>query len=304
MANNYYDATGVLVLHQVTPVIRALFGGFNLDETIPGDGMVYIASQSEECEPTWDDIRDKLEALAATFSPVESEMPIRELLYHLAQHFNVREDSALLKLIDECDFDNYADLATLFALALRFDDRHGLSAMKIEGCWHSSKPRLFEFGGDGLYEGREYSYSVQSSEALELGATIDQAIQTGNLDAATDRLMQKIDHLLSGVTQPELANRLRGRLCARLADVPCGEASLMWYAVTGRIPGDDEDTCHLFHVSSRQEALDAFEAAMWEEEIDEVSERQAARERTFKEHGQHVFVNTVVCCATPITDLS
>ena len=33
MSNNYYDATGVLVLDRITPVMTALFGGFNLDET-------------------------------------------------------------------------------------------------------------------------------------------------------------------------------------------------------------------------------------------------------------------------------
>lgn len=33
MAQNYYDATGTLVLDKVTPIIKALFGGFNLDET-------------------------------------------------------------------------------------------------------------------------------------------------------------------------------------------------------------------------------------------------------------------------------
>ena len=30
MANNYYEATGVLVLDRVTPVIQALFGAFAL----------------------------------------------------------------------------------------------------------------------------------------------------------------------------------------------------------------------------------------------------------------------------------
>ena len=33
MANNYYDATGVLMLNRITPVITALFGAFELDET-------------------------------------------------------------------------------------------------------------------------------------------------------------------------------------------------------------------------------------------------------------------------------
>lgn len=43
MANNHYEATGVLVLDRVTPVIRALFGGFQLDADYPGNGDAYIA---------------------------------------------------------------------------------------------------------------------------------------------------------------------------------------------------------------------------------------------------------------------
>ena len=40
MANTYFDATGVLVLDRVTPVITTLFGGFKLDEAYPGNGEV------------------------------------------------------------------------------------------------------------------------------------------------------------------------------------------------------------------------------------------------------------------------
>ncbi|GHU04838.1 hypothetical protein FACS1894158_05990 [Betaproteobacteria bacterium] len=64
MANNYYDATGVLVLSQVTPVIKALFGAFHLDETYPGDGQAYIARISESNNPLWDDVQDGLADLA------------------------------------------------------------------------------------------------------------------------------------------------------------------------------------------------------------------------------------------------
>jgi hypothetical protein len=31
MSNSYYDLTGVLRLKQVTPIIKALFGGLSLD---------------------------------------------------------------------------------------------------------------------------------------------------------------------------------------------------------------------------------------------------------------------------------
>lgn len=51
MANNYYDATGVLVLERVTPVITTLFGAFNLDADYPGNGQAYIARIAESNDP-------------------------------------------------------------------------------------------------------------------------------------------------------------------------------------------------------------------------------------------------------------
>src|SRR3546814_10790690 len=38
MANHYCEGTGVLVLERVTPVIKALFGAFALDQNYPGNG--------------------------------------------------------------------------------------------------------------------------------------------------------------------------------------------------------------------------------------------------------------------------
>ena len=64
MANNYYEATGVLVLDRVTPVIQALFGAFALDESHPGNGQAYIAQIAETTNPQWPDVLDGLEDLA------------------------------------------------------------------------------------------------------------------------------------------------------------------------------------------------------------------------------------------------
>ena len=61
MANNYYEATGVLVLDRVTPVIQALFGAFALDESHPGNGQAYIAQIAETTNPQWPDVLDGLE---------------------------------------------------------------------------------------------------------------------------------------------------------------------------------------------------------------------------------------------------
>ena len=73
MTQTYYDATGVLVLDKITPVIDALFGGFRLDESDPGEGEVYIARIAEENDPSWDQILDRLKELAADLSISISE---------------------------------------------------------------------------------------------------------------------------------------------------------------------------------------------------------------------------------------
>ncbi len=67
MADNYYEATGVLVLDHVTPVIRALFSEFRLDADYPGNGEAYIALRSDST-PSWDDLRETLTDLATSLA--------------------------------------------------------------------------------------------------------------------------------------------------------------------------------------------------------------------------------------------
>ncbi|MCV4078967.1 hypothetical protein OD785_32650 [Pseudomonas aeruginosa] len=64
MANNYYEATGLLSLERVTPVIVALFSAFHLDANYPGSGRAYIARIAETNDPQWDDVLEGLTGLA------------------------------------------------------------------------------------------------------------------------------------------------------------------------------------------------------------------------------------------------
>ena len=175
MSNNYYDATGVLVLDRITPVITALFGGFNLDETYPGDGETYIARTSEGSDPQWDDIRDNLVELAYQLGrpfPEDEEPSIQSYLRLLAKHFSAESDPQLDHLLR----------------AHRFEDGHGLRAIRFEGCWHSDRPRLFEFGGNGMFISRDVTVYSSSTRALELGQDLHKAIQAGDLDEAAARI--------------------------------------------------------------------------------------------------------------------
>lgn len=299
MANNYYDATGVLVLDKVTPVITALFGGFKLDASYPGNGEVYIAKISEDNDPTWDDVRESLADLARELGlpPADLEDTTAGRLQMLTAHFGADEDQVLCNLIDQEDS---ADLADLYRIALTLDDGHGLKAIKVEGCWHCSKPRLFEFGGHGDYFGRHCNISGNSSNVLLLGNDIDIALESGDLDKGADRILRETEQLLSGVTNADVRATLRTKLSERLVAAPDAAMSkLKWYAVTGRLPGDDEDTLCVFNVATRQEALKAFEDAMYENEVDP----EATRKSVSAQHGQYVFVNSIVSSDSPIADI-
>jgi len=67
-----------------------------------------------------------------------------------------------------------------------------------------------------------------------------------------------------------------------------------YWAVTGRIPGDDEDSLRIYHATSREEALEHFERGLWADELED------AKEATLERYGQTVYVNTVVVSDTAI----
>ncbi|MGP3790499.1 hypothetical protein [Pseudomonas sp. B392_1p] len=218
MANNYYDATGVLMLDRVTPVITALFGAFALDETYPGDGRAYIARISESNDAQWSDVLDGLGDLAGALDlAVQDDEPtIESLLWTLAAHFGTDQDEELAQLIEHHSFEDAADLDALFLIASRFDDGHHLSAILFEGCWHCGKPRLFEFGGDACFLSREVSLFGASSHTLELGAELRAAYLAGDLESACARITGDISRLISAFTDQQFQAKVRDGVAEHL----------------------------------------------------------------------------------------
>ncbi|ABM31155.1 hypothetical protein CQB05_18085 [Paracidovorax citrulli] len=171
MADNYYEATGVLVLDHVTPVIRALFSEFRLDADYPGNGEAYIALRSDST-PSWDDLRETLTDLATSLALTPSPdtlTPFGEVLKVLSDHFCAGGNAALASMIQRDDFGDAADLNDLFLLATCFDDGHHLREIRFEGSWRCDKLLLFEFGGAGHYMSREFALDSASSDAPQLG---------------------------------------------------------------------------------------------------------------------------------------
>ena len=223
MANNYYEGTGVLVLDRVTPVINALFGTFALDESHPGNGQAYIAQIAETNDPQWTDVLDGLEDLATQLGipmPDEEELSIPPLLERLAAHFGADQDGELENLIEHHQFEDSVDLDALLLIATCLDDGHHLTAIQFEGCWYCSKPRLFEFGGNGCYLSREVQVFRTSSQALQLGDQLRKTILAADIEEASALIAQEAASLLAGINDEQFRLNVRHRVAERLAQTP------------------------------------------------------------------------------------
>lgn len=232
MANSYYDATGVLMLERVTPVITAVFGSFNLDESHPGSGQAYIARISESNDPQWSDVLEALTDLAAQLdlpAPDDDDSEdttVAAIIEALAKHFGTDQDPELQNLVEHHQFEDSADLEALMLIASCFNDGHNLAAIQFEGCWHCSKPRLFEFGGEGFFLSREVKVYSSSSQALHLGLELRQAILADDLDKAAARIAKETLSLLAGIDGEPLRDRLRIRVFEQLLGTSSSPASV------------------------------------------------------------------------------
>ncbi|CAM5345805.1 hypothetical protein AFAE65S_01307 [Alcaligenes phenolicus] len=228
MANNYYEGTGVLVLERVTPVIKALFGAFALDESHPGNGHAYIAQIADTNDPRWTDVLDGLEDLAAQLGipmPADEGLALPPLLERLAAHFRAEQDAELENLIEHHKFEDSADLEALLLIATCFDDGHHLSAIQFEGCWYCSKPRLFEFGGNGCYLSREVQVFKTSSQALQLGDQLRKTILAADIEEASALIALEAANLLAGINGEQFRLKVRHRVAERLAQMPAISAA-------------------------------------------------------------------------------
>lgn len=225
MANNYYDGTGLLVLDAVTPIIRALFDGYDLDSDYPGSGDAYIALVAESSSPDWDDIMDNLLDLAKERGiPLDDaqEPTIQTVLRDFASFFGISDDrqARLIQLIERHNFETEADLEELFLIATCFNDGHNLTAIKFEGCWRCDRPRLFEFGGNSTFISRRLNLSVDTSRPLEMFDNLHQALVDDDFPTAAALIVNETTRLLAGIADPEAHAALRKLVAERLLQSP------------------------------------------------------------------------------------
>ncbi len=222
MSNSYYDMTGVLCLNEVTPVIKALFGGLSLDPTYPGNGEVYFCNISESNSQSWDDVLEALGSLAETLgirpAPESEEPEADRLLHALAEHFDAAAHEGLESLVEGSTFEGDSDLDSLFVLAQAFNDGHGLKSIRYEGCWYEDKPLLWHFGGNGGLISQALTIDGSSSGLLSMADAIAAALDKHDIHAATKALEQHVRYLLGGIDADATRAALKNNLAKALLE--------------------------------------------------------------------------------------
>ncbi len=139
------EATGMLMLERITPVITALFGGYVQQATPCQDGI--IIKLWEEMPPSWREVHRALIQLGNKLDmpiPPNAKTTIQGQLDWFAWFLRNEESSDLQSLLREHVFEGMADIETLFLLSDILNDGHGLFAMRFEGLLPRGIPALLQ----------------------------------------------------------------------------------------------------------------------------------------------------------------
>lgn len=123
------------------------------------------------------------------------------------------------------------------------------------------------------FEGDVHAVLAERADEMLSEVSVEDAIEDGRIIELRDG---ETDETIEGVLLPRLRT----------------------YAVIGRIPYDDEDSCHVFKAATRQEAIERFADLMYEEAVGE------DREHNIEVHGCDlgVYINHVLVSESGIKE--
>lgn len=217
--NNERQISGVLVVQKLTPVISTLFSGFQLDLTRLPNGHLYFSKSAKAADLLWSELHRHLRSLIRQMGltpKLNSVGSIWEYLLALATHFDTHRDPELLNTLTNLNFDGQVHPSALFFFATRFNDGHGLRAMKFQDVAPVNYQDHLECYDYREYHGRNIWISDRLNTPGLVGHQIDAALDHGDLDKAAHRLFAQIEHQLNGVFKLSVRNSLRAKIAEHL----------------------------------------------------------------------------------------
>jgi hypothetical protein len=224
MANNYQDVVGVIKVKLVTPVIRALFGCYSLDEKYPGNSEAYIAScNSNYTTAHWETMMPDLEKLCLylkvpfpqTSSKEQTDFGFDEenfsgdlatVFETLFTHFGVMGElkaQEYVKFLMDVDGYDEPQLRWLFEIAQLLNDGHDLEYYQVDAAYYSDKARLGEFGGWGEYRSNTYSSHVSSHWAKVRSQEIEQMLVKKDYADIASYVGSQCATVINGIVDPQ-----------------------------------------------------------------------------------------------------
>jgi len=217
MSDSYHKGTGELTLQKVTPMIEALFAGFEVtwDEDVMG-ACISFSLQSQL--PDWGGVHEKLKDLASSMKlllPDDSDGSLLEYVYLFITHFNL-DDDPFFENIDNYRFEGLPDLEMLFDLAIRFDDGHKLESIDFEESWYDPEVNYEGPGGVGRFISRDVVFRKHPCKAAHFAQPLFNALSGGHLELAATNLFFEIYPLLLSIKDDVTRQKVRQHFIDKL----------------------------------------------------------------------------------------
>ncbi|MDP2759891.1 MAG: hypothetical protein Q8O64_05725 [Sideroxyarcus sp.] len=216
MANCYSDGTGLIRLKKITPVIKAIFGAFEVRDY--EDGLAFIQQESESSHSTsYGGICEQIGNVDR--DDILSSEEVQDVILGFAESFGKRAEVEVL--IKDCTFafdpEEDANLVFLFDLAQILDDDHGMTEISFSAGWHGDRMRLGYFGGFGEVINKDFKCASGSGSAEHLAERMTPAIQRGDVAEIAGILRKRVGVMIDGIADPALREKVREQL---LQDTP------------------------------------------------------------------------------------
>lgn len=213
MADNYSQLTGELKLKKITPVIRALFGAYCVEQGEEGKAHI---EKGRHNRISYSDVARTISSVFRL--AIDREGVFNDAIKELALHLDPAKYDAIVTIIGDGGIDDCeeADLATLLSFAEILNDGHDLKCLSLETAFTCDKMIPGQFGGLGEYVGKHFSMRSSSSTALFYGENIDTAIAEEYIEKATQFATGYVTAFLNGIEDKNIRAEIAQQLADRL----------------------------------------------------------------------------------------